>query len=181
MTISERWRSTLAAALAFCMASGGSAWAAGWEMHELETPLGDKGVSLRVAAKRYPDVHLAIACDGDTGARWRGVAVVEDPGSRAGLGMRGDVALTFGDLATREVWAVRTTTGEHRVFTAPDAMRIVRRLLRHEAAGAPAEVMIEIHGVGGKPVPLTFPLAGLAAKIDALSAKCGGWQLKEQP
>jgi hypothetical protein len=179
MTIHEHWRSILAAALAFCMAGVGSA-AAGWEMHEFETPLGDKGVSLRVAAKRFPDVHLAIACDGDTGARWRGVAVVEDPESRAGLGMRGDVVLKFGDLATRDVWAVRTTTDEHRVFTAPEATRVVRRLLRHEATGAPAEVTIEIHGIGGKPVPLTFPLAGLAAKIDTISAKCADWDLKEK-
>ena len=177
MTIQARWRSTLAAALAFCMAGFGTAWA-GWEMHEFETPLGDKGIALRVPAKRYPDVHLAIACDGDTGARWRGVAVVEDPDGHAGLGMRGDVVIRYGETATRDLWAVRTTTDERRVFTAPEATKVARRLLRHEAAGAPAEVTIEIHGVAGKPVPLTFPLAGLAAKIDTISAKCADWDLQ---
>lgn len=179
MKTHRRWGVALAGALACCMADVGAAYA-GWEMHEFETPLGDKGIALRIAAKRFPDVHLAIACDGDTGARWRGVAIVEDPDSRAGLGMRGDVLVRYGETATRDLWAVRTTTDERRVFTAPEATKVARRLLRHEAAGAPAEVTIEIHGVAGKPVPLTFPLAGLAAKIDTISAKCADWELKEK-
>lgn len=178
MRILGRWRAALAAALAFGMADGGAAFA-GWEMHEFETPLGDKGIALRVAAKGRPDVHLAIACDGDTGARWRGVAVVEDPESRAGLGMRGDVVIHLGELTTRDVWSVRTTTDEHRVFTSPEATRVARRLLRAEAADATSQVTIDIHGVAGKPVALTFPLAGLGAKIGTISAKCADWDLKE--
>lgn len=167
----------MTAALVLCIANVGAA-CAGWEMHEFETPLGDKGIALRVAAKRYPDVHLAIACDGDTGARWRGVAVVEDPDSRAGLGMRGDVVIRYGETTTRDVWSVRTTTDERRVFTAPEATKVTRRLLREEAASPTAEVTIEIHGVGGKPVPLTFPLAGLKAKIGTITAKCADWDLQ---
>lgn len=180
MAISERWRAVIAAALASSMAMTGSALAAGWVMHEFETPLGDKGTALRVDAKRRSDVHLAIACDGDTGSRWRGVAVVEDPDSGAQLGMRGDVVIRIGDKTSRDVWSVRTTTDERRIFTAPEATRFARRLLRAEAETPTAEVTIEIHGVGGKPVPLTFPLAGLGAKIDAITAKCGDWDIREK-
>lgn len=170
----------IAAALASSMAMTGSALAAGWAMHEFETPLGDKGTALRVDAKRRSDVHLAIACDGDTGARWRGVAVVEDPNSGAQLGMRGDVVIRIGDKTTRDVWSVRTTLDERRIFTAPEATRFARRLLRAEAASPTAEVSIEIHGVGGKPVSLTFPLAGLGAAIDTITAKCAEWDIREQ-
>jgi hypothetical protein len=180
MATSKRWRALIAAALASSMAMTGSALAAGWAMHEFETPLGDKGKALRVAAKRRPDVHLAIACDGDTGARWRGVAVVEDPNSAAQLGMRGDVVIRIGDKTSRDVWSVRTTTDERRIFTAPEATRFARRLLRAEADSPAAEVTVEIHGVGGKPVPLTFPLAGLGAAIDTITAKCGDWDIREK-
>lgn len=180
MAISERWRAVIAAALASSMATTGSALAAGWAMHEFETPLGDKGTALRVDAKRRSDVHLAIACDGDTGTRWRGVAVVEDPDSGAQLGMRGDVVIRIGDKTTRDVWSVRTTIDERRVFTAPEATRFARRLLRAEADAATPEVTIEIHGVGGRPVPLTFPLAGLGATIDKMTAKCGDWDIREK-
>jgi hypothetical protein len=180
MAISERWRAVIAAALASGMAMTGSAFAAGWAMHEFETPLGDKGKALRVTAKRRPDVHLAIACDGDTGARWRGVAVVEDPNSGAQLGMRGDVVIRIGDKTSRDVWSVRTTTDERRIFSAPEATRFARRLLRAEADSPTAEVTIEIHGVGGKPVPLTFPLAGLGAAIDRITATCADWDIREK-
>lgn len=180
MAISERGRAVIAAALAYGMAMTGSALAAGWSMHEFETPLGDKGKALRVDAKRRSDVHLAIACDGDTGSRWRGVAVVEDPNSGAQLGMRGDVVIRIGDKTTRDVWSVRTTTDERRIFSAPEATRLARRLLRAETETPAAEVTVEIHGVGGKPVPLTFPLAGLGARIDEITAKCGEWDIREK-
>jgi len=180
MANSERWRAVIAAALASSMAMTGSALAAGWTMHELETPLGDKGTALRVTAKRRPDVHLAIACDADTGSRWRAVAVVEDPNSGAQLGMRGDVVIRLGDKTSRDVWSVRTTTDERRIFSAPEATRFARRLLRAEADSPTAEVTVEIHGVGGKPVPLTFPLAGLGATIDRIAAKCGEWDIREK-
>lgn len=169
----------MAAALASGSIATAPAFAAGWAMHELETPSGDAGTALRVAAKRRPDVHLAIACDAGTGSSWRGVAVVEDPDSGAKLGMRGDVVIRLGDRTTREVWSVRATTDERRVFTAPDATRLARKLLRAEADAPAAEVTIEIHGVEGKPVPLTFPLAGLGATIDQIAAKCGGWNIRE--
>lgn len=169
-----------AAALALGMAGAVPALAAGWDIHEFTTPLGDKGVALTVPAKRTPGVRLAIACDADTGTRWRGVAVVEDPESGAGLGMRGDVRIHFGDAVTRDVWEVKTTSDEHRVFTAPEATRFARRLLREEAAAPTAEVTIEIHGVAGKPVLSTFPLAGLNAKIGTITKRCADWELKEE-
>lgn len=180
MAVFEWWRAVIAAALASGMALTGSALAAGWAMHEFETPLGDKGTALRVTAKRRPDVHLAIACDGDTGSRWRGVAVVEDPNSGAQLGMRGDVVIRIGDKTSRDVWSARTTTDERRIFMAPEATRFARRLLRAEADSPTAEVTIEIHGVGGKPVPLTFPLAGLGATIDRIAAACDEWDIREK-
>jgi hypothetical protein len=174
-------RATIAAtALALGMAGAVPAIAAGWDVHELTTPLGDKGVALTVPAKRMPGVRLAIACDADTGARWRAVGVVEDPESKAGLGMNGDVRLRFGETSTREVWEAKTTPDEHRIFTAPDATRFARRLLRAEAASPAAEVTIEIHGVGGKPVPITFPLAGLHAEIGTIGKRCADWELEEK-
>jgi hypothetical protein len=180
MTICARWRRVAAAVLASGMTLTGPAFAAGWAMHELETPSGEAGAALRVAAKRRPGVHLAIACDAGGGSSWRGVAVVEDPDSGAALGMRGDVVIRLGDRTSREVWAVRTTTDERRVFTAPDATRFARKLLRAEADAPAAEVTVDIHGVAGKPVPLTFPLAGLGAKIDQIAAKCRDWDIREK-
>jgi hypothetical protein len=169
----------LATALALGMA-GSTQAAAGWEMHEFETPLGDKGIALRVAAKRTNDVHLALACDADTGARWRGVAVVEEPDSQVGLGMSGDVRVRFGETSSRDLWQVRTTETGRRIFQAAEATKLVLRMLRAEAASPTAEMTIEIPGVGGKPVPLTFPLAGLKAKVGTLAQRCGDWDLEEK-
>ena len=165
-------------ALAITMAIGTQAHAAGWEMHDFESPLGDRGIALRVAAKGRSDVRLALACDGETGSRWHGVAVVEEPDSKAGLGMSGDVRIRFGEITTRDVWSVRTTATVRRVFTAPDSTRLARRLVSEEAKSPDAEMTIEIPGVAGKPVALTFPLAGLGAKIDALMQRCDDWDLK---
>ena len=169
----------IALALAIAMAAGSTALAAGWELREFESPLGDKGVALTVPAKGRSDVRLGIACDGDTGSRWRGVAVVEEPNSKAGLGMNGNVRITFGELTARDVWSVRTTAAERRIFTAAEPTRFARRLLSEEAKSPAAQVTIEINGVGGKPVPLTFPLAGLGAKIDQLTKRCDDWDVKE--
>ena len=180
MTTSERCRAVIVAALAFGMASIAPVRAAGWEMREFETPDGEKGVALAVVAKRHPDVRLAIGCDGVTGTRWRGVAVVEEPDSRAGLGMRGDVRIGFGGATSRDLWQVRTTAAERRIFMAAEPTRLGRRLLREEAAAPAGEVTIEIHGVGGKPVPVTFPLAGLRAKVGAIAKRCADWELEEQ-
>ena len=170
----------LATALALAMASGTQAAAAGWEMHDFETPLGDKGVALRVVSKRFTDVHLAIACDGGTGTRWRGVTVVEEPESKAGLGMSGDVRIHFGETSARDVWQVRTTVSERRIFMAGESTKFVRRLLRAAAESPTAEVTIDIPGIGGKPVPLSFPLAGLQEKIGTLAARCDDWDIEEK-
>jgi hypothetical protein len=148
-------------------------------MREFETPDGEPGVALIVSANRLPGVRLAIGCDGQTGSRWRGLAVVEDPEHRAGFGMRGDVRIRFGESVTRDMWTVRTTASERRVFAAPEPTRLARRFLREEAASKDATVTIEIHGISGKPVPATFPLAGLGAKIDTLTKRCDDWYLKE--
>ncbi|MCC6765295.1 MAG: hypothetical protein IT293_11600 [Deltaproteobacteria bacterium] len=179
MTPLERRGAIVAAALAFGLAAADSTWAAAWDMREIETPLGDKAVAIGVPSTRFSDVRLVIGCDGDTGARWRGVAVIEAPGSRAGLGMSGDVRVRFGDAAARDRWSVKVSPTEHRIFESPESTRFARRLLREEAASPTAQVTIEIHGVNGKPVPLTFPLAGLGAKIDKLAARCADWNLKE--
>lgn len=173
-------RTVLATALALALASGNLAAAAGWEMHEFETPLGDKGVALRVTAKRFADVHLAIACDGDTGTRWRGVTVVEEPDSKAGLGMSGDVRIHFGEASARDVWQVRTTVSERRIFMAAESTKFARRLLRAEAESPGAEVTIDIPGVSGKPVALAFPLAGLKEKIGTLTKRCADWDIEEK-
>ena len=170
----------VAAALALSMAGGTSAEAAGWEIRDFTTPLGDKGVALSVASKRTAGVRLAIACDGDTGTRWRGVAVVEQPDSKAGLGMSGDVRIRFGEQSSRDRWEAKATDDEHRIFTAPESTRFARRLLREEAASPAAEVTIEIPGVAGKPVALTFPLAGLKAKIGQIAGRCADWELEEK-
>jgi hypothetical protein len=165
-------------ALAIIMAAGIPAQAAGWEMRDFETPLGDRGVALLVQAQRLPDVHLGIGCDGDTGTRWRGVAVIEEPNSRVGLGMSGDVRIRFGEISARDLWSVRTTATGRRVYTAAESTKLARRLLSEEAKSPAAQVSIEIPGIAGKPVPLTFPLAGLAASIDKLTARCADWDLK---
>jgi hypothetical protein len=178
MTNHVRWRAAIAAALAFGMAGIAPVFAAGWEMREFESPLGDKAVGLLVTAKGRPDVHLGIGCDGDTGTRWRGVAVIEEPDSRAGLGMSGDVRVRLGDTSARDLWMVRTTATDRRVFTAPESTKLARRLLREEAASSAAEITIEIPGIAGKAVPLTFPLAGLGAKIGKLSERCADWDLQ---
>ncbi len=182
MKASERWCAVLTAALVFGMANAPTASAAGWEMREFETPLGDKAVGLLVAAKGRSDVHLGIGCDGDTGTRWRGVAVIEEPDSRAGLGMSGDVRVRFGETAARDLWSVRTTATERRVFQAPESTKLARRMLREETANPNAAITIEIAGINGTRVALTFPLAGLGAKIDKLSARCDDWdvRVKEQ-
>lgn len=169
----------IAAALAFGMASAAPARAAGWDMRDIETPLGDKAVGLGVPSTRFADVRLVIGCDGESGTRWRGVAVVEGPESRAGLGMSGDVRVRFGDVAARDLWAVRVTETDHRIFQAAESTKLARRLVREESASPSAQMTIEIPGVNGKPVALTFPLAGLGAKIDALSKRCADWDLKE--
>lgn len=169
----------IATALVISMATVGPARAAGWEMRDFESPLGDKGVALMVQAKGRPDVHLGIGCDGDTGTRWRGVAVIEEPDSQTGLGMSGDVRVRFGETSARDLWSVRITATGRRVFTAAESTKLARRLLREEAAAQSAQVTIEIHGVAGKPVPLTFPLAGLGAKVGKLAARCDDWDLQE--
>ncbi|MCC6849280.1 MAG: hypothetical protein IT294_12335 [Deltaproteobacteria bacterium] len=179
MTPFERRSAIVAAMLAVGMATSGSARAAAWDLREIETPLGDTAVAVGVPSTRFSDVRLVIGCDGDTGARWRGVAVIEAPGSRAGLGMSGDVRVRFGEVAARDRWSVKVSPTEHRIFEAPESTRFARRLLREEAASATPRVTIEIHGVHGKPVPLTFPLTGLGAKIGALAARCADWNLKE--
>lgn len=179
MTALERRGTVLAAALAFGMAVAGAAFAAAWDLREIESPLGDKAVAIGVPSTRFSDVRLVIGCDGDTGARWRGVAVIEAPGSRAGLGMSGDVRIRFGEITARDRWTVKVSPTEHRIFESPESTKLARRLLREEAASPSAQVTIEIHGVNGKPVPLTFPLAGLGAKIDKLAARCADWNLKE--
>jgi hypothetical protein len=161
------------------MACEGRAAAAGWEMRDFETPDGDPGHALVVSAARVPGVRLAIGCDGQTGSRWRGLAIVEDADRRAGFGMRGDVRIKLGENWTRDMWAVRTTATERRVFASPEPTRLTRRLLRAEAAAKDATVTIEIHGVGGKPIPVTFPLAGLGAKIETLEKRCDDWDLRE--
>lgn len=180
MTIHERWRAVIATALALGMASTGTALAAGWTLQEFETPLGDKGVALLVRAKRHGDVQLGIACDGDTGHRWRGVSVVQEADNKSGLGMRGDVRVGFGETSSRDLWAVRTTAAERRIFTAAEPTKLARRMLKAEQASPTAEMTVEIHGVSGKPVVLTFPLAGLGAKVDQISAKCDDWDIREK-
>ncbi len=167
----------IAAALAAGMASADLAAAAGWELRDFETPLGDKGVALSTAARGRSDVRLVLGCDGETGTRWRGVAVVEEPDSRAGLGMNGDVRIRFGETSARDVWSVRTTAAGRRVFESPESTKLARRLLAEEAKSPDAAVTIEIHGVAGKPVPVTFALAGLGAKVDALAKRCADWEL----
>jgi len=176
----KRYLAAIATALALGMAAGSPAAAAEWEMHEFESPLGDKGVALRVPARRFSDVHLAIACDGDTGSRWRGVAVVEEPDSKAGLGMSGDVRVRLGETSARDLWSVRTTATERRVFTAAESTKLARRLVREAAHSPAAEITIEIPGISGKPVALTFPLAGLAGKIDKRAARCDDWNIREK-
>ena len=178
MTNHERRLAVIAAALAISLRSGSPALAAGWEMRDFESPLGDRGVALMVQAKRLPDVHLGLGCDGDTGTRWRGVAVIEEPDSRVGLGMSGDVHIRFGEVSARDLWSVRTTATGRRVYTAAESTKLARRLLSEEAKSPDAQITIEIPGIGGKPIPLTFPLAGLAAKIDTLSKRCADWDLK---
>lgn len=168
----------IATTLVITMAAGNPARAAGWEMRDFETPLGDRGVALLVQATRQPEVHLGIGCDGDTGTRWRGVAVIEEPDSRVGLGMSGDVRIRFGEISARDLWSTRTTATGRRVYTAAESTKLARRLLSEEAKSPAAQVTIEINGIGGKPVPLTFPLAGLAAKIDQLTTRCADWDLK---
>src|SRR5262245_22673123 len=116
MRKSFRLRVVMAAALAAAMASAGAAAAAPWEMRDFETPLGDRGVALCTPAERVRDVRLAIGCDGERGDRWRGVAVVEEPESRAGLGMSSDVRVRFGETSARDIWKVRTTAAGRRVF-----------------------------------------------------------------
>ena len=180
MTTLERRRAALAAALAFGMATAGSALAAPWDMREIETPLGDKAVAIGVPSTKYPDVRLVIGCDGDTGSRWRGVAVIEPSTSRAGLGMSGDLRIRFGEVTARDRWTVKVSPTELRIFEAPESTKFARRLLREEATAAAAQVTIEIHGVNGKPVPLTFPLAGLGAKIGKLSERCADWDLQSK-
>jgi hypothetical protein len=135
-------------------------------------------VALLVQAKRMPDVHLGIGCDGETGTRWRGVAVIEGPDSQVGLGMSGDVRVRFGEVSARDVWSVRTTATGRRIFTAAESTKLARRLLREEAKSPAAEVTIEIPGVRGHAVPLTFPLAGLGAKIGKLADRCDDWDLE---
>lgn len=174
----RRWR-VLATAWALAVVYGGPALAAGWELRDFETPDGEPGHALIVSAQRTPGVRLAIGCDGQTGSRWRGLAVVEDADRRAGFGMRGDVRIKLGERWSRDVWAVRTTASERRVFAAPEPTRLARRMLREEAAAGDATVTIEIHGVGGKPVAVAFPLAGLGAKIETLEQRCDDWDLKE--
>ena len=176
MTNYGRRLATIATTLAIGMATGSSAAAAGWEMRDFETPLGDRGVALVVQAKRMPDVHLGIGCDGDTGTRWRGVAVIEEPDSQVGLGMSGDVRVRFGEISARDLWSVRTTATGRRVYTAAESTKLARRLLSEAAKSPDAQVTIEIPGIRG-PVSLTFPLAGLPAKIDALSKRCADWDL----
>ena len=168
----------IAVALATAMATANVATAAGWEMRDFETPLGDRGVALFTSAQRRTDVRLAIGCDGGRGDRWRGVAVVEEPDSKAGLGMSGDVRVRFGDTSARDTWSVRTTAGGRRVFESPESTKLARRLLSEEAKSPTAELTIEIHGTTGRPVPLTFALAGLGAKIDALAKRCADWELR---
>jgi hypothetical protein len=168
----------IAAALAAGMASADLAAAAGWEMRDFETPLGDRGVALFVVAKRLPAVRLAIGCDGDRGDRWRGVAVVEEPDSKVGLGMSGDVRVRFGETSARDNWSVRTTAAGRRVYESPAATKLARRLLSEEAKSPEPQVTIEIHGTGGHPIPLTFALAGLGAKIEVLSKRCADWELR---
>jgi hypothetical protein len=178
MTNHERRLAVIATALAISLTSGSRALAAGWEMRDFETPLGDRGVALLIQAQRLPYVHLGLGCDGDTGTRWRGVAVIEEPDSRVGLGMSGDVRVRFGEISARDLWSVRTTATGRRVYTAAESTKLARRLLSEEAKSPDAQVTIEISGIAGKPIPLTFPLAGLAAKIDALSKRCADWDLK---
>jgi hypothetical protein len=173
-----RLQAVITAALAFGMATAAAAQAAPWEMREIETPLGDKAVGISVASTKFPDVRLVIGCDGDSGTRWRGVAVIEAPNSRAGLGMSGDVRVRFGEVAARDRFAVKVSPTEHRIFEAPDSTKLARRLLREEAASPAAQMTVEIPGVNGKPVPLTFPLAGLGARIGKLSERCADWDLQ---
>lgn len=178
MNTNARRRAVIAAALALGMTSAGSALAAAWDLREIETPLGDKAVAIGVASTKFSDVRLVIGCDGDTGTRWRGVAVIEAPESRAGLGMAGDVRIRFGEQVARDRWAVKVSPGEHRIFESPESTKFARRLLREEATSPTAQVTIEIHGINGKPVPLTFPLAGLGAKIGKLAERCADWDLQ---
>ena len=165
-------------ALFTALAAASVARAAGWEMHDFETPLGDRGVSLMVPAIRVPDVHLALACDGDTGNRWRGVAVVEEPNSRVGLGMSGAVRVGFGENFARDNWAVRTTAAGRHVYTAPESTKLARRLASEDLKVTNARFTVEINGAGGRPVALTFPLEGLAAKIEKISERCDEWDIK---
>lgn len=148
-------------------------------MRDFETPDGEPGHALIVSAQRTAGVRLAIGCDGQTGSRWRGLAIVEDADRRAGFGMRGDVRIKLGENWARDVWAVRTTATERRVFAAPEPTRLARRMLRAEAAAKDATLTVEIHGVAGKPIAVTFPLAGLGANIEAIEKKCDDWELKE--
>lgn len=178
MTTYALRRALSAAALAFGMATAGTVLAAPWDLRQIETPLGDKAVAIEVPSTKFPDVRLVIGCDGDTGSRWRGVAIIEPPTSRAGLGMSGDLRIRFGEVAARDRWTVKVSPTELRIFEAPESTKFARRLLREEAASPTAQVTIEIPGVSGKPVPLTFPLAGLGAKIGKLAERCDDWDLQ---
>jgi hypothetical protein len=169
----------VAAAWAIAMAFGSEASAAGWAMRDFETPDGDPGHSLIVPALRVPGVWLSIACDGVTGSRWRALAVVEDAERGPGFGMRSDLRFRIGEGWTRDAWKLRTAGTERRIFMSPEPTRLARRLLRAEQESKDATFTVEMHGVSGKPILVTFPIAGLGANIEAIEKKCDDWELKE--
>lgn len=185
--MSKRIRLSAAAALGGALVlllANAPGWASGWEQRAFESPVGDKLVGLGVESSNEPDFVLAIACDGERGDRWRGVAVLQRPANRRQLenpvkGMtkrqRVDVSLD-GGRAVSDTFEIGGSPRGGTVLWAPEPSKFARQLLDAEKTSPKASLTVTVYLANKKPLPITFPLAGLNADFPGLSKRCRNWQ-----
>jgi hypothetical protein len=150
------------AALAVSLVIGAAAPAAAWQFVAGLNEYGDTATGI-VQPARDAGAVLAVGCDGD---RWRVVAV--GPPAAGGIKLDDDaeVRISFGpDPGVKERWQLHKR-GKRRITTylAPAPSELVRRMLGAADARADAVLRVGVRS-RGKPVVLTFPLAGIREAI----------------
>lgn len=157
---------------------------ASWARRDFESPLGDRASGIAVAAEQEPGFSLVIGCDGERGDRWRGVAIIQQPGGKreleepvGGPTPRARVNVALGDgPQVSDTFEIRRNPAGAQVLWIPEPSKFVRRLLDEEKRTPASGLRVKLFLASGKPLELRFPLAGIEVQFADLSERCRDWQ-----
>jgi len=159
--------------------------AAAWQTRDFESPLGDRASGIGTAAEGESGFVLIIGCDGERGDRWRGVAVLHPPTSAPveladpvpGPVRRQKVRVALGGGPPAEdSFQIAKTAAGGQILWVPEPSKFVARLLAEEKKAPGSSLAIQLRRADGKPLDLSFSLAGVNEQFAKLSPRCRDWQ-----